>query len=111
MNPKVKTALFAVTFIPYALVPLNGLYGAIFGTETIFGTYRGLKGFLLNALGSLCEMIAIPVIPVCIEFHLLCLLRKKVPLIAMINIKAFAVICAVICSLTAAKILIYFFKK
>lgn len=72
MDDKVKKVLYILTFIPYILVPLSGLYGAIFGIKIIFGKYRGLSGFLLGALISLCEMIAIPVIPVCIVFHLLC---------------------------------------
>ncbi|MDE6596479.1 MAG: hypothetical protein K2K44_10800 [Oscillospiraceae bacterium] len=98
MNPKVKKVLFLLTFIPYALVILSGLKGAFFGAD-FFGTDYGIDGFITGVFISLLYMIAfIPVIPVCIVFHLLCLLRKTVPFIK----KNFAVICLILCAIAAA---------
>ncbi|MDE6710289.1 MAG: hypothetical protein K2J76_07355 [Oscillospiraceae bacterium] len=99
MNPKVKKVLFILTFIPYALVILGGLKGAFFGATFLFSTDYGIDGFITGVFISLLCMIAfIPVIPVCIVFHLLCLLRKTVPFIK----KNFAVICSVLCAIAAA---------
>ena len=98
MNTKVKKALFILTFLPYALVVLGGLKGAFFGA-TFFGTDYGLDGFITGVFISLFCMIAfIPVIPVCIVFHLLCLLRKT----EKISTKKFTVICLVLCAIAAA---------
>lgn len=102
MNPKVKKVLFILTFIPYALVILSGLKGAFFGAS-FFGTDYGIDGFITGVFTSLLCMIAfIPVIPVCIVFHLLCLIRKFVPFLKKISIKKFAVICSVLCAIAAA---------
>ena len=102
MNPKVKKLLFILTFIPYALVILSGLKGAFFGAN-FFGTDYGIDGFITGVFISLFYMIAfIPVIPVCIVFHLLCLLRKIVPFVKKISTKKFAVICLVLCAIAAA---------
>ncbi len=103
MNPKVKKVLFILTFIPYALVILSGLKGAFFGAAFLFSTDYGLDGFITGVFISLLCMIAfIPVIPVCIVFHLLCLLRKFVPFLKKISIKKFAVICSALCFAAAA---------
>lgn len=103
MNPKVKKVLFLLTFIPYALVILFGLKGAFFGATFLFSTDYGIDGFITGVFISLLCMIAfIPVIPVCIVFHLLCLLRKFVPFLKRISIKKFVVICLILCAVAAA---------
>ena len=97
MNSKVKKVLFILTFIPYALVLLSGLTGAIFGVGFFFDTVYGLDGFLLSVIFALYAMVmVVPVIPICIVFHILCLLRKKVPFIKKISIKKFALFCTVL---------------
>ena len=106
MNPKVKTALFAVTFIPYVIVLINGLRGAIFGTKFFFTEVYKLGGFILGTLASLCYMIIFPIIPVCAVFQLLCLLRKTVPFIENIGAKEFDIACAVICAAVFITLLI-----
>ncbi|MDE7295240.1 MAG: hypothetical protein K2N72_12530 [Oscillospiraceae bacterium] len=97
MESNIKTVLIILTYIPYALVLLSGLYGAIFGAKFIINEYHGLGGFLLGALVSLSAMLYIPVIPMCIVFHLLCQLRRKVPFISNMNTNAFDAICAAVC--------------
>ncbi len=78
MNAKVKKALFILTFIPYVLVPLNGLYGAIFGADFFFNTFYGVDGFLLGIICAFCAMVVeVPVIPVCIIFHSICRQKKR----------------------------------
>ena len=102
MNPKVKKVLFILTFIPYALVVLGGLKGAFFGASFLFRTDYGFDGFINGVFISLLYMIAfIPVIPACIVFHMLCLLRKTVPFLKKISIKKFAVICLGLCAIAA----------
>ncbi|MDE7290358.1 MAG: hypothetical protein K2N71_12830 [Oscillospiraceae bacterium] len=111
MKPKVKKVLFILTFLPYAFLLLIGLWGAIFGA-TFFSTSYGLDGFLLNAGLTLYIMVVvIPVIPVLVIFHLLCLLRKTVPFIKKISTKKFIVICSVLCFAVAAAILFRTFSS
>lgn len=98
MEPKVKTVLFILTFIPYAIVILSGIWGAVFGVNFFFAKTDKLGGFILGALASLCYMIIFPIIPVCAVFHLLCLIRKTVPFIKNIGAKEFAIACTVICA-------------
>lgn len=97
MNDKIKKVLFILTFIPYALVLLSGLTGAIFGVGFFFDTIYGLDGFFVSAVLLLYVMVIIvPVIPICIVFHILCLLRKKVPFIKKLSVKKFALVCTVL---------------
>ena len=99
MNTKVKKVLFILTFLPYALVILGGLKGAFFGATFLFSTDYGLDGFITGVFISLLYMtVFIPIIPVCIVFHILCLLRKT----KKISTKKFAVICSVLCAIAAA---------
>ena len=99
MNTKVKKVLFILTFLPYALVILGGLKGAFFGATFLFSTDYGLDGFITGVFISLLYMtVFIPIIPVCIVFHILCLLRKT----KKISTKKFAVICLVLCAIVAA---------
>ncbi|MDE6133150.1 MAG: hypothetical protein K2G04_07250, partial [Oscillospiraceae bacterium] len=72
MNPKVKKVLFALTFLPYAAVLFISLMCAVFGIDFFFSTAYGLDGFLLGLLFSALVMVAfVPVIPVCVVFHVL----------------------------------------
>lgn len=110
MNTKVKKVLFILTFLPYALAVLGGLKGAFFGATFLFSTDYGLDGFITGVFISLLYMIAfIPVIPVCVVFHLLCLLRKTVPFFKKISTKKFIVICFVLCLAAAAVPLVRFY--
>lgn len=106
MEPKVKTVLFVLTFIPYAAVILSGIWGAVFGVNFLFTKAYKLGGFILGALASLCYMIIFPIIPVCAVFQLLCLLRKNVPFIKNICEKEFDIACAVICAAVFITLLI-----
>lgn len=99
--------LFKLSFIPYALVLVGGLAGAVFGVNCFFGRYYGVGGFLLGAIAVTAFLTAvIPVIPLCVVFHILCLFRKIVPFIKNINNEKFAIICAVICCATATAVFI-----
>lgn len=103
MNPKVKKSLFALTFLPYAAVIFISLMCAAFGIDFFFSTAYGIDGFLLGLLFSVLVMVAfVPVIPVCLVFHILYLLRKIVPFIGKISTKKFAVICLILCTVAAA---------
>lgn len=111
MDPKIKTVLFILTFIPYAVVILSGIWGAVFGVNFLFTKAYKLGGFILGALVSLCYMIIFPIIPVCAVFHLLCLLRKIVPFINNISEKEFDTACAVICAAVFITLLIRGYSK
>lgn len=101
MNPKVKKVLFALTFLPYAAVILLCLWGTFFGLE-FFGTNYGFDGFVTGLVYSFMYMVVlIPVLPVCVVFHILCLIRK-IPFVKRISTKIFAVICVIICTAAAA---------
>lgn len=102
----IKTVLFALTFVPYALVILGGILGAIRGVDFFFSRCYKCGGFLLGALASLAYMTIVPVIPVCIVFHVLCLLRKNVSFIRNIGAKEFDTACAVICAAVFITLLI-----
>ncbi len=108
MNAKIKKVLFILTFIPYALVPLIGLHVATFGGYFFFNPVNGVDGFWLGIACALYAMVMeVPVIPVCITFHILCLLRKKVPFIQKMSTKKFTVICAVLCCAVSVPLLLH----
>lgn len=111
MEPKVKTVLFVLTFIPYAAVILSGIWGAVFGVNFLFTKAYKLGGFILGALVALSYMIIFPIIPVCAVFQLLCLLRKAVPFIKNIGAEEFDIACAVICAAVFITLLIHGYYK
>lgn len=111
MDTKVRTVLFVLTFIPYAVVILSGICGAVFGVNFFFTKADKLGGFILGALVSLGYMTIFPIIPVCEVFQLLCLLRKTVPFIKNIGAKEFDIACAVICAAVFITLLIRGYYK
>lgn len=103
MNTRLGKVLFILTFIPYAAMLVSGLHGAVFGASFLFSTDYGFDGFVTGTfLAAIYMTVFVPVIPVCAVFHILCLMRKTVPFIKKIGIKAFAVICTLMCSAAAA---------
>ena len=110
MKGKVAKVLFILSFIPWALVPLCGIFGAIFGVGFFFSTAYGWEGFLLGALAALLGMIMVPVLPVCLVYEICYILRNKVPVVNKVPAKKFYITVGVVCTVMAAGILLHVFR-
>lgn len=84
---KAAKIILIISFIPYGLVILSGIIGAIFGAGFIFDTYYGWEGFLIGALGGCILMIDIPILPACLIYQIIYLIRSKIGVIKKIPFK------------------------
>ena len=110
MKNKVAKILFIISFVPWLLVPLCGIFGAIFGVGFFFSTAYGLEGFFLGALAALLGMIMIPVLPVCLVYEICYILRNKVPAVKKLSAKRFYITVGTVCAVVAAGILLHVFR-
>lgn len=110
MKSKVAKILFIISFVPWLLVPLCGIFGAIFGVGFFFSTAYGLEGFLLGALAALLGMIMVPVLPVCLVYEICYIVRNKVPVVRKIPAKRFYITVGVVCAVVATGILLHVFR-
>ncbi len=85
---KAAKIILIISFVPYGLVLLSGIHGAIFGAGFFFDTVYGLDGFFIGILGAGLSMMLI--IPVCIIYQIIYLIRSKVGAIKKIPFKKFA---------------------
>ena len=84
---KAAKIILIISFVPYGLVLLSGIHGAIFGAGFFFDTVYGWDGFLIGALGACLSMI--PIIPACIIYQIIYLIRSKIEVIKKIPFKKF----------------------
>ncbi|MBP0964916.1 MAG: hypothetical protein J5999_06445 [Oscillospiraceae bacterium] len=87
---KAAKIILIISFVPYGLVLLSGIFGAIFGVGFFFDTVYGLDGFLIGILGAGMSMIYIPIIPACLIYQIVYLIRSKVEFLKKIPFKKFA---------------------
>lgn len=86
---KAAKIILIISFIPYGLVILSGIIGAVFGAGFLFDTFYGLDGFLIGALGGCISMIDIPILPACLIYQIIYLIRSKIGVIKKIPFKKF----------------------
>ncbi len=110
MNSKVAKRLFIISFVPWLLVPVCGILGAIFGIGFFFSTCYGWEGFFLGTLAALLGMTMVPVLPVCLVYEICYILRNKVPVVRKIPAKRFYITVGVICAVVAICVLLHVFR-
>lgn len=86
---KAAKVILIISFIPYGLVILSGIIGAVSGVGFFFDTVYGWDGFLIGALGACISMIYIPILPACLIYQIIYLIRSKIGVIKKIPFKKF----------------------
>ncbi len=86
---KAAKIILIISFVPYGLVLLSGIIGAIFGAGFFFDTVYGLDGFFIGVLGAGLSMSYIPIIPACLIYQIVYLIRSKIGVIKKIPLKKF----------------------
>lgn len=107
---KAAKIILMISFVPYGLVLLSGIFGAVFGAGFFFDTVYGWDGFLIGALGGCISMIYIPILPACLIYQIVYLIRSKVEFIKKIPFKKFAVVAGGIALVIIGVILFENFK-
>lgn len=86
---KAAKIILTISFVPYGLVILCGIIGAVSGAGFFFDTVYGWDGFLIGALGACISMIYIPILPACLIYQIIYLIRSKIGVIKKIPFKKF----------------------
>lgn len=84
---KAAKIILIISFIPYVLVLLCGIIGAINGAGFFFDTVYGWDGFIIGMLGAVLSMALI--IPVCLIYQIVYLIRSKIEFFKRIPFKKF----------------------
>ena len=110
MNSKRSKILFLLSFLPYVAVLLyaviGGIVAAISGTNFLFGKAYGFNAFFLHFFLTFYVFIGrIPVIPVCLVFHISYYLRTHVERFRWVSLKKYVIVCSVIGCLLVGLIL------
>lgn len=107
---KAAKIILIISFVPYALVLLSGIIGAIFGAGFFFDTVYGWDGFLIGVLGAGLAMLYIPIIPACLIYQIVYLIRSKVGAVKKIPFKKFAPVAGGIAAVIIGVILVNNFE-
>lgn len=110
MKSKVAKIIFLISFLPWLLVLICGIWGAIFGVGFLFSTCYGWEGFLLGVLGALLGMTMVPVLPVCLVYEICYIVRNKIPAAGKIPVKKFFIGVGVLCAVVATGVSAYVFR-
>ena len=65
---------FVISFIPFAMVMLYGLYGAVFGIDFLWSRNYGIDGFMLAVIFG--GIFILPVLPLCIIWQIIYLVTR-----------------------------------
>jgi len=79
MNKKSKRISFIISFIPYILLILTGMYYSIFGYQGMFSNtlYYGWSGFEMSVFWiTLAFTLQIPILPLCIIWQIIYLIVR-----------------------------------
>jgi len=109
MKSKAAKVIFLVSFIPWALVLLYGMYCAFFGVD-FFETCYGWDGFLVGIMIAGGLMCVAPILPVCLVYEICYILHNKVPMLRKVSTKKFFISALVLCVITAGGVLLYGFR-
>ena len=89
---KLDKIILIISFIPYGLVLLSGILSAIFGVVFFFGTVYGWDGFVIGVMGACIVMLYIPILPACLIYQIVYLIRNRVEVVKKIPLKWFAAV-------------------
>lgn len=71
---KADKVWFVISFVPFALVMLYGLYGAFLGIDFLWSRNYGIDGFLLAVFFG--GIFILPVLPLCIIWQIIYLVTR-----------------------------------
>lgn len=111
MKKKASKIIFLISFLPYVAVLLymiiGGIIAAVSGTDFLFSRIYGFDAFSLHFLLTIYVFFArIPVIPVCLIFHICCFLRTRVERLRKVSMKTYVILCGIIGCLLVGFILL-----
>ena len=109
MEKNIPKTILYISFIPYGLVLLFGIYSAIGGIN-FFGMTYGSEGFILGMLAAFIFMCVFPIIPVCFIYQIAYLLRHVIKPLQNVSIKKYIAVIVGIVVIVAAAILFNTFK-
>ncbi|WP_295087012.1 hypothetical protein [Ruminococcus sp.] len=67
---------FRLSFVPFMLIVLYGIYSAIFGISFLWSVSYGFYGFLTAVVCGAAILVIIPVLPLCIVWQIIYLIRR-----------------------------------
>ena len=67
---------FRLSLIPLLLIVLYGVYSAIFGISFLWSVSYGFYGFLTAVVCGAAILVIIPVLPLCIVWQIIYLIRR-----------------------------------
>lgn len=67
---------FRLSFIPFGLIILYGLFSAFFGISFLWSKSYGMDGFLVAVACGAALLVIIPVLPLCIVWQVIYLVRR-----------------------------------
>ena len=67
---------FRLSFIPFGLIILYGLFSAFFGISFLWSKSYGIDGFLIAVMCGLIAFVVFPVLPLCIVWQVIYLVRR-----------------------------------
>lgn len=109
MKAKTSVKLFILSFVPYVIALLYGIYRAFAGVE-YFNTVYGAEGFALGVIDAALTMCYIPVIPLCLVCQIAFILRRKVKAVKELSQKKYEVIVRIAVALVAATVILSVYK-
>ena len=76
---------FRLSFVPFLLIVLYGGYSAIFGISFLWSVSYGIYGFLTAVVCGAAILVIIPVLPLCIVWQVIFIVRRRKATKAVIN--------------------------
>jgi len=110
MKSKAAKIIFLVSFLPWALIPVGGLVGAVWGVPWFFSSVNGWDGFLFGIMVAAVGMCIVPVLPICLLYEICYIAYRKIPCLKKISIKKFAIGVSILCAVVGAGFLLYSFR-
>ncbi|MBR5684466.1 MAG: hypothetical protein IKW96_14525 [Ruminococcus sp.] len=68
---------FRLSFVPFLLMLLYGVYSAFFGIDFLWSRSYGLDAFLIAVLFGGIALVVVPVLPLCIVWQVIYLIRRR----------------------------------
>jgi hypothetical protein len=68
---------FRLSFVPFMLMLLYGVYSAFFGIDFLWSRTYGIDGFLLAMMFGGIALVVIPVLPLCIVWQIIYIIRRR----------------------------------
>ena len=68
---------FRISFVPFMLVVLYGIFCSFFGISFLWSVSYGIDAFLIAVICGAALLVIIPVLPLCIVWQIIYLVRRR----------------------------------